>query len=96
MVKFDEAGLAALCQRHDIERLRLFGSAARGEDRPDSDLDLLVRFLRTKSLLEIVRIERELEAYFGRSVDLVTEGELSPYIRDEVLAQAAPLYGPRG
>ena len=96
MVKFDEGALAGLCQRHGVQSLRLFGSAARGEDRPDSDLDLLVRFAETKSLIEIVRIEREFEEYFGRSVDLVTEGELSPYIKAEVLSQAAPLYGPRG
>ena len=96
MVQFDEAGLAALCRRHGIERLRLFGSAVRGEERPDSDLDLLVGFREVKSLIEIVRIERDLAAYFGRSVDLVTEGELSPYIREEVLAQAAPLYATQG
>lgn len=96
MVKFDETALAGLCQRHGVQSLRLFGSAVRGEDRPDSDLDLLVRFAETKSLVELVRIERDFQEYFGRPVDLVTEGQLSPYIRDEVLAQAAPLYGPRG
>lgn len=96
MVKFDETALAGLCQRHGVQSLRLFGSAARGEDRPDSDLDLLVRFAETMSLIEIVGIEREFAQYFGRPVDLVTEGELSPYIKAEVLSQAAPLYGPRG
>ena len=96
MVKFDETALARLCQRHGVESLRLFGSAARGEERPDSDLDLLVRFTETKSLIEIVRIEREFEEYFGRPVDLVTEGALSPYIKSEVLAQASPLYASRG
>jgi len=96
MVKFDESALAGLCQRHGVQSLRLIGSAARDEDRPDSDLDLLVRFGETQSLIEIVRIERDFEEYFGRPVGLVTEGELSPYIRDEVLAQASPLYGPRG
>jgi uncharacterized protein len=96
MVKFDETALAGLCERHGVESLRLFGSAARGEERLDSDLDLLVRFTETKSLIELVRIEREFEEHFGRPVDLVTEGELSPYIRDEVLSQASPLYGPRG
>jgi hypothetical protein len=85
-----------LCQRHGVASLRLFGSAARGEDRPDSDLDLLVRFTETKSLIEIVRIEREFEEYFGRPVDLVTEGALSPYIKAEVLAQASPRYASRG
>lgn len=87
---------AGLCERHGVQSLRLFGSAARGEERADSDIDLLVRFVETKGLLEIVRIERDFSEYFGRPVDLVTEGQLSPYIRGEVLAQAAPLYGPRG
>ena len=96
MVTFDENALQVLCQRHGIESLRLFGSAARGEERPDSDIDLLVRFSETKSLVEIVRIERELAEYLGRPVDLVTESELSPYIRDEVLSQASPLYAARG
>ena len=96
MVTFDENALQVLCQRHGIESLRLFGSAARGEERPDSDIDLLVRFSETKSLVEIVRIERELAEYLGRPVDLVTEAELSPYIRDEVLSQASPLYAARG
>ena len=92
MVKIDEAALTRLCQKHGIESLRVFGSAAKGEERPDSDIDLLVRFLETKSLLELVRIEREFSEHFGRPVDLVTEGELSPYIRDEVLLQAATVY----
>lgn len=96
MVRFDEDALQVLCQRHGVESLRLFGSAARGDERPDSDIDLLVRFSDTKSLLEIVRIEREFAEYFGRPVDLVTEGELSPYIRDDVLSQASPLYAARG
>lgn len=92
MVKIDEAALTRLCQKHGIESLRVFGSAAKGEERPDSDIDLLVRFLETKSLLELVRIEREFSEHFGRPVDLVTEGELSPYIRDEVLLHAATVY----
>lgn len=96
MVKIDEAALARLCQRHGVESLQVFGSAARDEERPESDIDLLVRFSETKSLLEIVRIEREFSEHFGRPVDLVTEGELSPYIRDEVLRHAATVYGARG
>ncbi len=96
MVEIDEAALARLCQRHGVETLRVFGSAAKGEERPDSDVDLLVRFSETKSLIEIVRIEREFSDYFGRPIDLVTEGELSPYIRDEVLSHAATVYGARG
>ena len=93
MVKLDEKVLAGLCQMHGIESLRVFGSAVRDEERPDSDIDLLVRFSEPKSLLELVRIERDFSEHFGRPVDLVTEGELSPYIRDEVLLSAATVYG---
>ena len=96
MVKIDETALARLCRRHGVESLRIFGSAANDEERPDSDIDLLVRFSETKSLLEIVRIEREFSEHFGRPVDLVTEGELSPYIRDEILQHASTVYGARG
>ena len=93
MVKFDEKALAGLCQMHDVESLRVFGSAARGEEGSNSDIDLLVQFSEPKSLLELVRIEREFSEHFWRHVDLVTEGELSPYIRDEILLSAATVYG---
>ncbi len=96
MVKLDEKVLADLCQAHGVESLRVFGSAARGEEGPDSDLDLLVRFSEPKSLLELVRIEREFSEHFRRPVDLVTEGELSPYIRDEILLHASTVYGEGG
>ncbi len=96
MVKIDETALARLCRRHGVESLQIFGSAANDEERPDSDIDLLVRFSETKSLLEIVRIEREFSEHFGRPVDLVTEGELSPYIRDEILQHASTVYGAQG
>lgn len=96
MVKLDEKVLAGLCKTHGVESLRVFGSAARGEEGPDSDIDLLVRFSEPKSLLELVRIEREFSEHFRRPVDLVTEGELSPYIRDEILLHASTVYGEGG
>ena len=96
MVKLDEKALAGLCKMHGVESIRVFGSAARGDAGPDSDIDLLVRFFEPKSLIELVRIEREFSEHFGRPVDLVTEGELSPYIRDEVLLHASTVYGEGG
>ncbi len=96
MVKIDETALARFCQRHGVKTVQVFGSAAKGEDRPDSDIDLLVEFSETKSLLELVRIEREFSDQLGRPVDLVTEGELSLHIRDEVLRHAATVYGVQG
>ena len=73
-------------------RLRIFGSAARGEERPDSDVDLIVDFRRPTGFLDLIRLERRLGELFGRPVDLVTEPGLSPYIRDAVLASTSVIF----
>jgi uncharacterized protein len=75
-LKADEPEL----RRLGVCRLALFGSAARGEDRPDSDIDLLAAFDPTRrlSLLDIVHIENHLSDLLGRRVELVEEGCLRP------------------
>ncbi len=89
----DREALAALCQRHGIRRLALFGSAARGEIRPDSDVDLLVEFEPGRPVgLRFVTVADELAELLGRPVDLNTAGFLSPHFRDRVLEEAVPLY----
>jgi len=65
-------------------RVAIFGSYVRGEEKPDSDLDVLVKFSETKSLLELVKIERELQEEIGIKVDLITESSVSPYIIDTI------------
>ncbi|MCJ7628860.1 MAG: nucleotidyltransferase family protein [Longimicrobiales bacterium] len=92
MVNFDRNRLANLCREHGATRLRLFGSAARGEERPDSDIDIIVDFERPVGFVELIRFENTLAEFFGRSVDLVTEPGLSPFIRDSVLASAATIF----
>lgn len=92
MVDFDSNALVMLCREHGVRRLRIFGSAAKGEERPDSDVDLIVEFGRPTGLVEFVRLERLLSELFGRPVDLVTEPGLDPYIRDSVLSSASVLY----
>jgi predicted nucleotidyltransferase len=84
--------LLRLCRQYHVASLKVFGSVARGEEREDSDLDILVRFARPVSLLTLVRLERELSALTGRKVDLVTEQAISPYIREAVLASARGIY----
>lgn len=91
-MKIDQEALAEICNRNDIERLRLFGSFARGEEREGSDVDLIADFATRKSLLDLVRIERELSDYLGRKVDLLTERALSPYLRDRILREAMVVY----
>ena len=87
------------CQRWNIVRLELFGSAIRDDFRPDSDIDLLVEydpaFHRTLSDME--RMQREIEAIFERQVDLVVretiENSPNPYKRDNILNHTYTIYG---
>jgi predicted nucleotidyltransferase len=92
MVRFDASQLAAICRRHDVHRLRLFGSVARGEARPGSDIDLLVDFAVPKGFFDLIRLEDELRALFGQPVDLVTEPGLSPYFREPILGSASVIF----
>ncbi|HEY7388373.1 MAG TPA: nucleotidyltransferase family protein [Bryobacteraceae bacterium] len=69
----------------------MFGSFARGEDNPASDLDLLIDLEPGRSLLDIVAIKQDLEDLLGISVDVVTERSISPYIRDAVLREAVAI-----
>jgi predicted nucleotidyltransferase len=76
---------------HGARTVRVFGSRARGDARDDSDLDLLISLEPGRSLLDIVAIKQDLEDLLGYPVDVVTEGGLSPYLRERILAEALPL-----
>lgn len=91
-MKIDVEALAPICDRHGITRLRLFGSLARDEGDEASDVDLLAEFSGRMSLLDLVRVERELSEHFGRKVDLLTEKALSPYLRERILRDARVVY----
>ena len=71
-----------------VARLALFGSIARGEAAPESDIDLLVEFDRPVGLFHFVRVKRFLEEQLGRQVDLVTPDALHPALRGRILAEA--------
>lgn len=85
-----EAGVAEICRRYQVKELSVFGSAARGEMRSDSDIDLLVDFLPDArvSLLRHFAAERELSELLRRKVDLVSKRALRRTLRDEVLSHA--------
>jgi predicted nucleotidyltransferase len=80
----------AIAARNHASRVRLFGSAARGEDRPDSDIDLLVDFDQGSSLFDLIRMLRDLEALLGRAVDVVSAGGLKSRDR-AILAESVDL-----
>jgi uncharacterized protein len=73
--------LIAAAAAHGVTNLRVFGSVARGADRPDSDLDLLADLPQGMGLLGLGRVQAELEAIVGSRVDLVPAGDLKPEVR---------------
>lgn len=81
--------IRAIAARHRALSVSMFGSVARGEDGPESDIDFLVEFAQGASLLDLMRIEDELENLLGCSVDVVSVGGLKE--RDEHIRRAAIL-----
>ena len=80
-VRLKRRDLAAAAAAHDVTNLRVFGSVARGEDRPDSDVDLLVDLPPHMGLLGLGRVQADLEAILGTKVDLVPANDLKPAVR---------------
>lgn|SRR5690554_3964609 len=94
-VSFQKHKLAQFCSNNKIYRLALFGSALRGELKPDSDIDLLVEFKKghVPGFFELYRMETELaEMFGGRKIDLRTPAELSRHFREDVISGSEVLY----
>src|SRR5260370_12238052 len=92
----DLKALASLCTEHHIQRLSLFGSAVRGELRPDSDVDLLVEYdpAHRPGLVALQDFEDALSRVCGgRKVDLVNSKFLNPRLKGHILKEARVLYG---
>ena len=92
-VRLPSDKIADFCRHHHIRKLAVFGSVLHGDSRPDSDLDILVEFEPGHVPgLAFFGMEQELSELLGRKVDLNTPQFLSPYFRDEVLAEAEVQY----
>jgi len=74
------------------KKIAVFGSYARNEEKPGSDVDIIVEFSERKSLLALVRIERELSEILGIRVDLLTEKSISPYPIDSIKKEMESIY----
>ena len=81
----------AIAKKHKAEKLWVFGSCARKEERPDSDVDLLVRFSDGAEFGVQVSLGDDFNAYFGRKVDIVSDRGLSPYIGKFIRKEALPI-----
>jgi predicted nucleotidyltransferase len=85
------SAILGLAEKHGAQKIRIFGSVARGEANDASDIDFLVAMGPGRSLLDLVGLEQDLAELLGRRVDVVSEGGLSPYLRDRILREARPL-----
>lgn len=83
--------ILAIARQYGADQVRVFGSVVRGEAQAESDLDLLVRIERGRSLLDHIALKQDLEDLLGCKVDLVNERVLHPLLRERVLAEATPL-----
>ena len=79
-------------QRYQVQRASIFGSIARGEDTPESDIDILVELNDNLSLLDFVALKLELEEVLQKRVDLVEKKTLKEAIKDEILAQEVQVW----
>ncbi len=93
-LRLESSTIARICAQYHVAELSVFGSTARGNAGPESDIDLLVTFQPDAAigLVAFNRLRRELEDGLGRRVDLVPKDGLKAVIRDEVLAEAQLLY----
>ncbi len=80
-----------LAQHHGARRIRVFGSVARGEAGPDSDLDLLVDLEKGRSLFDIIGLKQDLEDLVGCRVEVMTEAGVSRYVRESIVREAVAL-----
>ncbi|MCD6505347.1 nucleotidyltransferase family protein [Candidatus Poribacteria bacterium] len=85
--------ISQMLKNEGAKRIAVFGSYARGDEKPGSDIDIIVEFSDRKSLLELVRIERELSEILGIRVDLLTEKSISPYLIDMIKREMEVIYG---
>lgn len=83
--------ILALAARHGARNVRIFGSVARGEPTLQSDVDLLVEMEKGRSLLDLVAFGQDVEELLGCPVDVITDGGVSPYLRERIYAEARPL-----
>jgi hypothetical protein len=82
-----ESKIAPVLRRYGVKRAAIFGSYARGEEREDSDIDVLVEFEGDKSLLDLAGLKIELEEILRRGVDVLTYDSLHPLLRDRILSE---------
>ena len=83
--------MLGIAERHGAHDVRVFGSVARGDAGPESDIDLLVRLEGGRTLLDLGGLLSDLQELLGRRVDVVSEAGLREPARDRILREAVSL-----
>jgi hypothetical protein len=83
--------IIGIASKYDIHNIRVFGSTARGDDKKNSDIDLLVDIEEGKDLFDLGAFSFDIEALLHKNIDVVTENAPHQKIRDTVLKEAVPL-----
>jgi len=91
LLKQQREKILSVASEHGMVNVRLFGSVARGEETPESDIDFLVDLEAGCSLLDLGGALIKLQELLGRKVDIVTERGLHWYVRDKIMNEARPL-----
>ena len=91
LLKEKRVELLALAAKYGAHNVRVFGSVARGEAGPESDIDLLVDMDPGRTILDLVGVYQDAGDFLGRRVDVLTDGGISPYLRKRILSEAVPL-----
>jgi predicted nucleotidyltransferase len=91
VIRDKRAEILHLAKQHGARKVRIFGSVARGESGPESDVDFLVQMEPERSLFDHVALLDGLEELLGRKVDVVTENSIYWLLRRRILKEARPL-----
>ena len=83
--------IMAIAERHKAYNVRVFGSIARGEAGPDSDVDLLVTYRQNASLFDVAGLWLDLKEFLNCDVDVVDDAAIKARLRDSILQTAVPL-----
>jgi predicted nucleotidyltransferase len=93
-ISVSDTAFRSLLDHYSVKQLAIFGSRARGNHRPDSDIDFLVDFLPSAriDLLDFIHLKLDLEALLGLPVDLVERTAVKPRVKDRVYAESRVVY----
>lgn len=85
--------IISILVKYGVKKILIFGSYARNEATPISDLDLIVEFPEGTSLIDHIGIEFELSEALNMKIDLLSQNGISPYIKDQIMKEAVVIYG---